>query len=202
MMRDRLPLILSSAAFVLALLGATPFGTAARNLVIPAGSVGTAQLANNAVTSSKVLDGSLRASDFKKGELPAGARGPAGPQGAAGQQGQTGPQGPAGPQGPQVAPGISGYQIFTTSTGLNTNSPKHTGASCGAGKKAIAGGYDIPELDTNTFNPTAVLDIPLAVEADGPSADGSSWDVWVYETAATTTNWTLRVSVVCATVAS
>ncbi len=37
------------------------------------------QIANNAITSSKVKDGSLLARDFKTGQLPAGATGATGP---------------------------------------------------------------------------------------------------------------------------
>jgi hypothetical protein len=70
---------------------------------LPANSVGTKQLKNgavtnkklrnNSVTSTKVKDYSLRAKDFKPGQLPAGTRG---------RLGTTGPQGPQGQQG---APG-------------------------------------------------------------------------------------------------
>src|SRR5581483_739201 len=47
-------------------------GTGYAAIALPAGSVGTAQLKNGAVVSSKVKDGSLRARDFAAGELPAG----------------------------------------------------------------------------------------------------------------------------------
>ncbi|HXY80682.1 MAG TPA: hypothetical protein VEH55_04880 [Gaiellaceae bacterium] len=66
-------------------------GTGYAALVLPANSVGTAQLKNGAVTSLKVKSGSLLATNFKAGQLP---RGPAGPTGA------TGPIGPTGPPGP------------------------------------------------------------------------------------------------------
>jgi len=58
--------------------------------VLPANSVGSKQLKKNAVVSSKVEDGSLLRSDFKRGQLPRGTRGP---------QGSAGPQGPQGPKG-------------------------------------------------------------------------------------------------------
>jgi hypothetical protein len=64
---------------------------------IKANSVGTKQLktgavqntdiADNAVTSPKVANGSLKDEDFAAGQIPAGATGPQGPQG---QQGATG----------------------------------------------------------------------------------------------------------------
>ena len=66
-------------------------GTSYAALVLPANSVGTAQLKNGAVTSLKVKNGTLLAANFKAGQLP---RGPAGPTGA------TGPAGPTGPPGP------------------------------------------------------------------------------------------------------
>jgi hypothetical protein len=47
--------------------------------VLPRNSVGTAQLKDNAVTSAKVMNRSLKAIDFRLGQLPAGQRGPAGP---------------------------------------------------------------------------------------------------------------------------
>ena len=64
-------------------------GTGYAALVLPANSVGTAQLKLNAVTSAKVKNGSLLRADFKAGQVPGGAAGPAGPAGAAG------PAGPA-----------------------------------------------------------------------------------------------------------
>ena len=53
-MRERLPLALSATALTVALLGATPIGEAARGLVIPKSSVGTAQLKKGAVTRPKL----------------------------------------------------------------------------------------------------------------------------------------------------
>jgi len=107
-------------------------GTSYAAVVLPQGSVGTAQLRSGAVTASKlsagavtsekVRNGSLVRADFKRGQLPAGrpgapgAPGPLGSQGAAGPQGQQGPagapgtQGPRGATGPQGPPGPSGPQ--------------------------------------------------------------------------------------------
>ena len=76
---------------------------------IPAGSIGTKQLKKNAVTTKKVKNQSLLKKDFKRGQLPAGARGPAGlkgdtgevgPKGEPGAAGTPGAAGPEGPQGP------------------------------------------------------------------------------------------------------
>ena len=80
------PEVMSTIAVFIA-LGGTSYAVA-RN------SVGTPQLKNGAVTSQKVKDGSLSASDFQVDALPRGPRGSSGPQG---------PQGPAGPSGPSGA---------------------------------------------------------------------------------------------------
>jgi hypothetical protein len=51
---------------------------------LPAGSVGTAQLKEDAVVSSKVKNHSLGAIDFAAGQLPRGTRGETGSTGASG----------------------------------------------------------------------------------------------------------------------
>ena len=82
---------------VLALLVAVS-GSSYAAVVAHRNSVDTAALQHHAVTrgkidqgavgSGKVLDGSLRAQDFRAGELPAGAPGAPGAPGANGQPGQ------------------------------------------------------------------------------------------------------------------
>src|SRR5205085_6205929 len=75
-------------------------GTSAAVVAIPVASIGTAQLKNSSVTSSKVRDHSLLKADFALGQLPVGLRGPTGPAGPAGLTGATGPAGLVGPVGP------------------------------------------------------------------------------------------------------
>ncbi len=99
-MRDRLPIILSTTALLVALLGVTPLGKAAYNAVVPQNSVGAAQLKkgavgtvkirNNAVTSAKVKNGSLRAVDFASGQVPSASGGAVGAKGEKGEKGDTG----------------------------------------------------------------------------------------------------------------
>ena len=72
-------------------------GTSYAAITLPAGSVGTKQLKRNAVNSAKVKNRSLLAIDFRRGQLPAGARGPQGATGATGATGAPGATGPAGP---------------------------------------------------------------------------------------------------------
>ena len=102
---------------------------------LPRNAVKSFNIAPNAVTSSKVKNGSLLPVDFKRGQLPAGAQGPkgdagprgdAGPKGDTGAKGATGPQGPEGPAGPLTsslgrpnAVPLNGYSYFmnTSKTG-------------------------------------------------------------------------------------
>jgi hypothetical protein len=89
-MINRLSLTIAITALVVAVLGATPVAGALEKLVLPKNTVGTAHLKKDAVTSIKVKNGSLLASDFKRGQLPAGPTGPAGPKGDKGDRGEAG----------------------------------------------------------------------------------------------------------------
>jgi hypothetical protein len=94
-------------------------------------SYAAVQLAANSVTSREVKNGSLLRIDFKRGQLPAGARGdrgPAGLQGAPGLAGPSGSAGPAGPAGPLPTTLPSGktltgrYTIGNTATAIGQES--------------------------------------------------------------------------------
>jgi hypothetical protein len=101
-MKERIPLLVSVVALVVAVFGATPVGEAAKGLVVPRSSVGTPQLKTGAVTSLKVKNKTLRRVDFAPGVL---LRGPQGPPGAPGPAGAAGPQGPPGSGSTGVAAG-------------------------------------------------------------------------------------------------
>jgi hypothetical protein len=180
------PIILSMTALVMAVLGASPVGQAAKNAVLPKSSVGSVQLKNNAVTSAKVRNGSLSAADFRRGTLKAGAQGPAGPQGHAGpqgpkgSQGNPGPQGPAGPAGPQgpAGQGPNGAQGDPGPQGP----PGPKGDPGAAGPKgdtgpagpAGASGYEVVKATTQTLNSTegsAVATCPAGKKVLG----GGGW---------------------------
>lgn len=62
-------------------------GTSYAAISLPKNSVGNRQLRTNAVTSSKVKNGSLLSKDFKLGQIPSGPKGATGPAGPAGAQG-------------------------------------------------------------------------------------------------------------------
>jgi len=77
-------------------LGIALSGTAvAASVALAPNSVGTAQLKANAVTTGKVLNGTLLRVDFKASQVPVGRTGPAGPAGPAGAAGAAGPAGPS-----------------------------------------------------------------------------------------------------------
>lgn len=68
-------------------------GVSWAGVALPRNSVGTAQLKQDAVTSAKVRNRSLRAVDFARGELPRGPQGRAGAPGAPGAPGAVGADG-------------------------------------------------------------------------------------------------------------
>jgi hypothetical protein len=85
-------------AYTALFLALTSTGYAASTALLPRNSVGTNQ----------VVDRSLLARDFKRGQLPRGARGPRGRTGAAGAAGAKGDTGSQGPKGDTGADGQKG----------------------------------------------------------------------------------------------
>ena len=68
-------------------------GGAYAALKLPKNSVGAKQIKPDAVRSSEVKNGSLQATDFASGQLPAGAQGPKGDTGSPGTNGTNGTNG-------------------------------------------------------------------------------------------------------------
>jgi hypothetical protein len=176
-MKHRLPIVLSTTALVIAVLGGTPLGEAAREQLVPRASVGTAQLRANAVVSSKVRNRSLLAVDFRLGQLPRGAQGPAGPQG------------PVGPQGPGGAPGVSGRQLAAATSTNDSSAFKTASAACPSGKQMLGGGAAI--------TPTSGS-VPVALTVS--YFNGTAWVASARETSPFSGSWVLNVIAICATV--
>lgn len=189
--RRRLPLAVSAIALLVVVLAATPVGDAAKRLVPPPGSVGTAQLKKGAVTAAKVKLGSLLAADLEPGQA-GGSHGSAGPKGAPGQQGQRGErgaQGPAGPKGPAGPPGLagleglpgvngaaghSGWQLVSSPELLSSTTLYYSAAwevICPAGEHVLGGGVSAPSTTG------------WVVDWDGPNTSGTGWgaDVHPYD---------------------
>jgi hypothetical protein len=131
-------------------LGETSYATVSR--LIPRDSVGTKQLKDDAVTSAKVRNFSLRAWDFKRNTLPDGA---------------PGPQGPAGPAGP---PGVIGDLILRedsvsvpgNESGNGLYVTRAVQVMCLSDEKAITGGTRWSS-DANQEQMVTVYSRPLVV---------------------------------------
>ena len=131
-------------------------GTSYAAVGLPANSVGTLQLKQNAVTSFKVKDQSLKGIDFATGAITsikvkdrtlrgidfATGQIPAGPAGTAGPAGPTGPTGPIGPTGATGPAGaVSSITLqYEIGAAVADNSFGSVQVLCPAGQKAIAGG--------------------------------------------------------------
>jgi hypothetical protein len=120
-------LVVACVALFVALAGT---GVAAVEVLVPKDSVGTAQIRNSAVISSKVKDHSLNAKDFAKGQIPAGPAGATGPTGAVG---------PAGP----IGPGISTWAIVKANGTLDKASGVTTVTRKSVGVYDVAFAIDV-----------------------------------------------------------
>ncbi len=167
-------LVISCVALAIA-LGGTSYATV---LQVPRNSVGPAQLktaavtnkkiAANAVTSAKVLNGSLVRADFRASSLP------------------TGPAGPLGPAGPAGPPGLSGVERVETTSPSNSTTTKSAFFACPTGKRLIGGGARV-----NGGSPR------VAILSSFPDND-NIWRASAAETTATAANWSLTVYSICA----
>jgi hypothetical protein len=166
-------LVISCVALAVALSGT---GYAAFKL--PKGSVGTVHLKKNAVTSAKVKNRTLLATDFALGQIPAGPPGPGGPKGEKGDKGDPGVAGP---------PGVSGRQVVQAVSVISSPPVKSASVACPAGKVAMGGGGQI-----NGASGVALTNsLPLGT---------TGWQAGGAEVSPTTTNWAVTVFVVCANV--
>jgi hypothetical protein len=176
-------------------LGGT--GIAAVTTVLPRNSVGNAQLKNNAVTSAKVLNSSLRRADFAPGVLTLTP----GPQGAQGPPGPAGPQGVKGDKGDKGDSGAIGDVTVHTATvtvpaslvqGDGTYETRSVEANCDSNEKGVSGGTNWTG-ESNSTELVTVLSTPL-YDSGGKKVTG-----WRGRGGNdTTTAHDLQVSVVCA----
>ena len=193
-MRDRLPLLISITALSVAVFGSTPLGEAAYNAVAPAsigpkelrnGAVTNEKLRGDAVTSGKVLNGTLRLVDFRANQIPAG---PAGPKGDKGEKGERGEKGPKGDKGD---PALSGYQVVQgPSVPLPANSVAFGKATCPTGKRAVGGG------GSHSSGVGFVANMGQSIPA--PNSGNTTWQVGFKNP--TTNPAAVQTYVICATV--
>lgn len=135
-MKERLPLILSASALLVALLGSTPLGRAAETAleqVVPRAR--NADFAQNAAK----LNGHRSSVKARAGQIPVvGANGK-----LSASLGVVGPAGPAGPAGAQGPPGASGYQLIVEQVTVpNGEVDFRRSVSCPGGKSVLSGGWD------------------------------------------------------------
>jgi hypothetical protein len=116
---NRLPTALSVTALVVAVLGWTPLGEAARDAVFPPNSIGTTQLKLNAVTSPKIRNGSVQAIDVQKKALTAAHIKPGSLLASSFKAGQL----PAGPKGDKGDKGDRGPAALTETHTRSTGGP-------------------------------------------------------------------------------
>jgi hypothetical protein len=127
----RLPspaLLVASAALAVA-LGGTGYAA----VVLPANSVGTAQLKDGAVVGRKVKAHSLQANSFAAGQLPRGKKGADGLPGAAGATGAQGPKGDPATKLFATVKGSDGTPVVA-SPGVNSS---RRGGGAGSGIYAV-----------------------------------------------------------------
>ena len=135
-------------------------GSSYAAIALQRNSVKNRHLAPHAVTSPKVLDGSLLLRDFKAGQVLNGAPGAAGPVGPVGPTGLGGLAGPAGTPGAQGATGAPGPQ----------------GAPGAQGPTGETGPQGLPGASGSPDTPSQVLAKLLQVDGAGTTLDADLID--------------------------
>jgi hypothetical protein len=161
--------VLGVIAIFIALGGSAYAAGLAKNSVksrqIKAGAVRNSDLADSAVTSPKVADGSLLAQDFASGQVPQGAIGPTGP---------TGPQGVTGQQGVQGDPATKLFAYIADFNGTTAASVGYgSGVDSVSDTAGDGGAYDVT-FDRDVSGCTASVTPGLG----HPSASASASLAW------------------------
>jgi hypothetical protein len=167
-------------------------GTGYAAIVLPANSVGTAQLRNGAVVASKVKRGSLRAAAFAPGQLKGlkGDRGADGLPGAAGAAGQKGDKGDKGDPATKLFAVVDSSGdttaksngVSSNKTGPNTYAvtfPQTVGNCAPVVSIGFNGGSNGGEVTASTPSPGAnVVNVATFDETGSSAAKGFSLAVF------------------------
>jgi hypothetical protein len=175
-MSENLRTALATSALVVAVLGWTPIGEAAREAVFPPNSIGTTQLRPNAVTSPKIRNGSVAAIDIQKRAITAVHVKQGGLVAANFKAGQL-PAGPKGDKGDRGTNGaVSAYTKITgtaAATSLTTSEVALVTLALPAGKYAIFGRVQISwEPGDASYFSICRLSAPGKSELVNVSGDG------------------------------
>lgn len=189
--------VLAGLALFVALAGssfAAPVRDAATRLITGAqikdGSVTGKDITNRSLTgldlklstlsTAHVIDGSLRATDFKAGDLPAG---PAGAAGAAGPAGSTGAAGPSGTANVTI--------VLATGGAASPGNFSQATAACPAGTRATGGG--VTALSSPTASSVVWFTVP-----DPTSGTPTGWKAAVLSNGAAGSTAAARTYALCA----
>jgi hypothetical protein len=133
-----------------------------KSSTIKNGQVKSADLASNAVTSSKVKDSSLLVKDFEAGQLPAGTKGDTGPKGDIG---------PKGDKGDKGDPGATNVVVRSTTISVPNNATQTATVTCAAGETVIGGGGGMSGTGLSDY---VNLYTESNVRMSGPTSDDST----------------------------
>jgi hypothetical protein len=142
-MNQRLPLVLSATALVVALVGSTPLGNAAQNVLE---QVPRAKRADFAANAGK-LNGHKSSLNPTRGQIPVvGADGklPA----------SIGAVGPAGAQGERGPAGASGYEWRQTQVNVEGEGIRAAQMDCPGGKSVLGAGFLFRDSDASELSLT------------------------------------------------
>src|SRR4051794_38168097 len=168
-------------------------GTAYAATALPRNSVGTKQLKRSAVTSSKVKNRSLKAVDFKRGQLPRGGGGRTGPRGPRGLRGLRGLRGRTGAAGV-----VGNLFVARKDVPLADASQAADAVTCPAGQKVIGGSVNIEASNSADVNIT--VSRPASGAGQLLPSSGAAFDRWrgvAVNPAGGTGATTMRVWAIC-----
>jgi hypothetical protein len=168
-------------------------GGGAYAITLPRSSVGTRQLKNNAVTSSKIHGGavtaskvrahSLRSRNFAAGQLPAGPRGATGARGVQGDPGSA----------------VAYAALVGSSTGVGLNGPAKNLTAANV-SRAGPGAYCFRGLSFKPNNIVATLDssftsgfVTASLTGFGPCPVGTQAEVKTFDAAGTASDRSVSV---------
>jgi hypothetical protein len=117
-------------------------------------TIGSNQIANNAVRSADIRDGTIGLKDLNA-KVRAALRGASGARGATGARGLEGPAGATGPTGPA---GATSVVVRTDSVSLSAATTGPATVQCNFGERATGGGGGIPGTGGRTLIQSGPVD--------------------------------------------